>query len=61
MPISAKKRQKIYEAISKPVTDARVFVRMNIDQPERERLDNLLHKLTEEIWTKVKIEMGLRD
>ena len=61
MPISAKKRQKIYEAIHNPVTDARVFVRMNVDQLEKERIDNLLYKLTEQIWAKVKIEMGLVD
>lgn len=61
MPISAKKRQKIYEAIAGPVADARVFVRMNVEQPEKERIDNLLYKLTEQIWAKVKIEVGLRD
>jgi hypothetical protein len=61
MPVSTKKRQKIYEAIAGPVADARVFVRMNVEQPEKERIDNLLYKLTEQIWSKVKIEVGLRD
>jgi len=62
MPVKEKKRQRIYNAIADPITRARVEVSMSrkagVPLPD---IDKLLRDLTEQIWTKVKIEAGLRD
>lgn len=62
MPVKEKKRQRIYDAICEPISRARVEVRMcrqsGAPLPD---VDKMLRDLTEAIWTKVKIEAGLRD
>ena len=62
MPVKEKKRQRIYDAIAGPINRARVDVRM-ATRPGMSLtdVDKLLRDLTEQIWTKVKIEAGLRD
>jgi hypothetical protein len=62
MPVKEKKRQRIFDAICDPIARARVEIRMaRSNGTPLPDVDKILRDLTEQIWTKVKIEVGLRD
>ncbi len=62
MPVKESKRQRIFDAIAEPISRARVIVRTcNSENKPVPDVDKMLRELTQEIWTRVKIEAGLRD
>jgi len=62
MRISAKKRQELYDAIDGSVADARRAVMEKIkDLNEERQVDDVLYRLIDKIWKKVKSELNIQD
>lgn len=59
MPVKETKRQRIFDAICDPVS--RLRVELKTSDVSKDAVDRKLRALVNEIWTKVKIEAGLRD
>lgn len=58
MKMSEKKRSAIYEAIANPIMDLRISLEREYNQ---DSLDQKLFKLEQQIWTKLKIALGLAE
>jgi len=59
MPVKETKRQRIFDAICDPVS--RLRVELKTSDVSKEDIDRKLRDVVSEIWTKVKIEAGIRD
>lgn len=61
MRISEKKKTELYAAIYDPIMDSRIKVLRNDASLRPRDADDLLHKLTNEIWDSVKAKLEIDD
>ena len=61
MNMSDENKQKLYDAISDPIMDKRVEVKMENKLFTHHEIDELLYKLERTIWNNVKRTLKVKD